>query len=222
MTQYKEKARQFKKDINAGLLNYPTLMAADILLYKTEGVPVGRDQVQHVEMTRTIARKFNSRFGQTFVEPKAILSKMGEKIMAVNNPKKKMSKSLGPESYISLFEEPKEIQRKVMSAVTDTGKEIKYNPSKKPGISNLLTIYSLFSGKQIKEIEKEFKGKGYAVFKKSLAGLLINSLDVFRRKQKELLSREVYVQEVLNHGARRARIIAESTMQEVKKKMGLV
>jgi tryptophanyl-tRNA synthetase len=222
MTQYKEKARQFKKDINAGLLNYPTLMAADILLYKTEGVPVGRDQVQHVEMTRTIALKFNSRFGQTFVEPKAILSKMGEKIMAVNNPKKKMSKSLGPESYISLFEEPKEIQRKVMSAVTDTGKEIKYNPSKKPGISNLLTIYSLFSGKQIKEIEKEFKGKGYAVFKKSLAGLLINSLDVFRRKQKELLSREVYVQEVLNHGARRARIIAESTMQEVKKKMGLV
>lgn len=221
MTQYKEKSKQFKKDLNAGLLNYPILMAADILLYKSDAVPVGRDQVQHVEMTRTIARKFNGRFGEIFKEPKVILPKMGEKIMALNDPKKKMSKSLGPESYISLFEDPKSIEKKVMSAVTDTGKEIKYNVAKKPGISNLLTIYSLFSGREIKSIEREFKGKGYAAFKKSLAELLIKSLEVFRKKQKELLSREVYVQEVLNHGTRRAKIIAESTMQEVKQKMGL-
>ncbi len=221
MTQYKEKSKQFKKDLNAGLLNYPILMAADILLYKSDAVPVGKDQVQHVEMTRTIARKFNSRFGEIFKEPKVILPKMGEKIMALNDPKKKMSKSLGQESYVSLFEDPKSIEKKIMSAVTDTGKEIKYNPSKKPGISNLLTIYSLFSGREIKSIEREFKGKGYAAFKKSLADLLIKSLEVFRKKQKELLSREVYVQEVLNHGVRRAKIISESTMQEVRGKMGL-
>ncbi len=222
MTQYKEKSQQFKKDINPGLLNYPILMAADNLLYKTDGVPVGKDQVQHVEFARTIARRFNQKFGKVFVEPKALLSKEGVKIMALNNPKKKMAKSLGPESYVSLFEEPEIIRKKIMSAVTDPGKEIKYNPAKKPGISNLLTIYSLFSGKQIKELEKEFKGKGYAVFKKSLAELLINSLETFRKKKKELLSREVYVQETLKLGAKRSQIIAETTMQEVRKKMGLI
>ena len=222
MTQYKEKSKQFKKNINAGLLVYPILQAADILLYKTETVPVGKDQVQHIELARTIARKFNQKFGETFVEPKAMLPKLGAKIMALNNPKQKMSKSLGPQSYVSLFEEPAEIKKKIMSAVTDTGKQIKYNLQKKPGISNLLTIYSLFSEKPIKEIEKTFKGKGYAYFKKSLAELLINSLEPFRRKRKELLRREVYVQETLKVGAKRASVIAKSTIQETRTKMGLV
>ncbi len=221
MTQYKEKAKQFKKNINAGLLVYPILQAADILLYKTETVPVGKDQVQHIELARTIARKFNQKFGKTFVEPKALLPKLGAKIMALNNPKQKMSKSLGPQSYVSLFEEPEEIKKKIMSAVTDTGKQIKYNLQKKPGISNLLTIYGLFSEKPIKEIEKTFKGKGYAYFKKSLAELLINSLEPFRRKRKELLRREVYVQETLKVGVKRASVIAESTIQETRTKMGL-
>lgn len=219
MTQFKEKAKQFRKNINAGLLDYPVLMAADILLYKTEGVPVGQDQKQHVELARTIARKFNSKFGKVFVEPKALIPKLGAKIMALNNPKKKMSKSLGPESYISLFEEPEEIKRKVMSAVTDLGREIKYSPDKKPGISNLLIIYSLFSGKEIKEIENNFKGKGYEQFKKSLADLLINSLEPFRQKKKEL--KETEVKEILEMGAKRARAIAEITMSEVRSKMGL-
>ena len=222
MTQYKEKKSQYAKDINAGLLNYPVLMASDILLYKTQGVPVGEDQVQHVELVRTIARKFNSKFGQTFIEPKALLPKIGAKIMALNNPTKKMSKSLGSQSYISLFDSSEEIQKKVMTAVTDTGKQIKYDPKKKAGISNLLTIYSLFSGKEIKQIESIFKGKGYSEFKKSLSELLINSLEPFRRKKKELLNREVYVQETLSLGARRARSIAEITIQEVKRKMGLI
>ncbi len=222
MTQYKEKSSQFKKNINAGLLIYPILQAADILLYKTEGVPVGKDQVQHIELARTIARKFNQRFGKTFVEPKAVLAKMGAKIMSLNNPKQKMSKSLGPQSYISLFEEPEEIKRKVMSAVTDTGKQIKYNLKRKPGISNLLTIYSLFSEKSIKELEKDFKGKGYLQFKKSLAQLLIDSLEPLRRKRKELLSREVYIQETLKLGVKRAKAIAESTMHDIRQKMGLV
>ena len=222
MTQYKEKSKQFKKNINAGLLVYPVLQAADILLYKTETVPVGKDQVQHIELARTIARRFNQKFGETFVEPKAMLPKLGAKIMALNNPKQKMSKSLGPQSYVSLFEEPEEINKKIMLAVTDTGKQIKYNLQKKPGISNLLTIYSLFSEKPIKEIEKTFKGKGYAYFKKSLAELLINSLEPFRRKRKELLRREVYVQETLKVGAKRASVIAKSTIQETRAKMGLV
>ena len=221
MTQYKEKAKKFKKNLNAGLLDYPVLMAADILLYKTETVPVGEDQKQHVELARTIARKFNQRFGETFKIPEAKLPKLGARIMSLKDPKRKMSKSDSPESQIGLFDEPEEIRKKIMAAVTDTGKVVKYDPVKKAGISNLLTIYSVFSGKTVKEIEKKFKEKGYANFKKSLSDLLIDSLEPFRRKKKELLTREVYVKEILSQGARRAQTIAQSTMQEVKKKMGL-
>ncbi len=221
MTQYKEKAKKFKKNLNAGLLDYPVLMAADILLYKTETVPVGEDQKQHVELARTIARKFNQRFGETFKIPEAKLPKLGARIMSLKDPKRKMSKSDPPESQIGLFDEPEEIRKKIMAAVTDTGKVVKYDPVKKAGISNLLTIYSLFSGKTVKEMEKKFKEKGYANFKKSLSDLLIDSLEPFRRKKKELLTREVYVKEILSQGARRAQTIAQSTMQEVKKKMGL-
>jgi len=222
MTQFKEKAKKHKEYINAGLLNYPILMAADILLYQTDLVPVGKDQEQHVELTRTIARKFNQSFGQTFKTPEVLLPKIGAKIMSLQNPKKKMSKTDDPRGCLGLFDGPEEIQKKIMSAVTDTGKVIKDDPEKKPGISNLLTIYSLFSEKSIKEIEKKFKGKGYAEFKKSLAELLINSLEPFRRKRKELILREVYVREILEQGRKRAQIIAQSTLQEVRKKMGLI
>lgn len=221
MTQFKEKAKQFKKDINAGLLTYPILQAADIMMYKGMAVPVGKDQVQHIELTRTIARKFNSKFGKVFPEPKALLSKTGAKIMSLNNPKKKMSKSLGSQSYISLFEDPKSIEKKIMSAVTDTGKKIKYDEKKKPGISNLLTIYSLFSGKTIKELEKKFNKKGYADLKKSLAELLIEELGKFRKKREEFLARKVYVKETLKLGAKRAQNIADTTISEVHQKMGL-
>jgi len=222
MTQYKEKSKQFSKNINAGLLNYPILMAADILLYKTLGVPVGEDQVQHVELARTIARKFNKKFGEIFLEPKPIISKSGAKIMALDNPKKKMSKSGTTDNYISLFDSPEAIKRKVMSSVTDTGKGVKYDVKKKPGISNLLTIYSLFSGKTVKEIESQFDGRGYADFKNSLAQLLTEKLEPFRNKRDDLLSRDTYVEELLKKGADRARIIAAQTMEEVRQKMGLV
>ncbi len=222
MTQYKEKSKKFKKDLNAGLLNYPILMAADILLYQTDIVPVGKDQKQHVEFTRTIAKKFNQRFGQTFNIPRAEVPKAGAKIMSLSSPSKKMSKSDKPESYICIFDSPQEIKEKIMRAVTDTGKAVKYNPKAKPGISNLLTIYSLFSEKAIKEIEKKFKGKGYASFKKSLAELLIKELEPFRRKEKEFLLRKVYVREILDQGRKRAQIIAQSTMENVRKKMGLI
>lgn len=222
MTQFKEKSKQFKENVNAGLLDYPVLMAADILLYQTDFVPVGRDQKQHVELSRTLARKFNKRFGKTFKEPQVLLPKTGEKIMSLQNPKKKMSKTDEPKGCISLFDSPEEIKKKIMTAVTDPGKKISYNPDSKPGISNLLIIYSLFSGKSIKEIEKRFKGKGYAEFKKQLSQLLLLKLEPFRRKRKELLAREVYVREMLNRGARRAKVIAASTMTGVRKKVGLI
>lgn len=221
MTQYKDKSKQFNREIGAGLLNYPILMAADILLYKTDMVPVGQDQQQHVELSRTIARKFNQRFGKIFTEPKVKLPKTGAKIMSLANPKKKMSKSV-PNSCLYLFDEPKVIKKKIMSAVTDPGKQIKHDLVKKPGISNLLTIYSLFSGKSTKEIEKKFKSQGYAKFKTKLAKLLIKELEPLRKKRKELLNRQVYLEEVLSQGARKAQVIARETMAEVRKKTGLV
>ena len=221
MTQYKEKSRQFKKNINAGLLNYPILMAADILLYQTDIVPIGKDQKQHLEFTKMLAKKFNQKFGETFKIPKTQIPKIGAKIMALNNPKKKMSKSI-PQSCLFLFDEPKTIRKKIMSAVTDTGKTIKYDLKRKPGISNLLTIYSLFSEKPVKELEKKFKGKGYAEFKKQLAELLIVKLEPFQRKRKELVAREVYIKEILNQGAKKAQTIARTTLQQVKQKMGLL
>jgi len=221
MTQFKEKSKQHKDYINAGLFNYPVLMAADILLYKALSVPVGKDQEQHVELARTIAKKFNQKFGKVFEEPETILPKAGAKIMSLTDPKKKMSKSDDSKSYISLFDSPEDIQKKIISAETDSGKEIIYNVTKKPGISNLLTIYSLLTDKSTQEIEKQFKGKGYGNFKKSLAKILIDYLEPFRRKQKELQTRDIYVKEILSKGTSRARIIAQSTIQEVKEKMGL-
>ncbi|HDZ54801.1 MAG TPA: tryptophan--tRNA ligase [Candidatus Nealsonbacteria bacterium] len=222
ITQFKEKAKKHPEYINAGLLNYPLLMAADILLYQTDLVPVGKDQKQHVELTREIARRFNNKFGKVFKEPESLLPKIGEKIMSLQNPKKKMSKTDDPRGCIGLFNTPDGIKKKVMAAVTDPGKVIKYDPIKKPGISNLLTVYHLFSEKPIKQLEKDFKNKGYAELKKSLIRLLVNSLEPFRRKRQELLSREVYVKEVLNQGSKKAQALAVSTMENVRKKMGFV
>jgi len=217
MTQFKDKAKKHKQNVNAGLFNYPVLMAADILLYQTDLVPVGQDQKQHVELAREIARRFNARFGQTFTLPKAVIAQTGAKIMSLTQPHKKMSKSDPAPSFISLFDKPEEIKKKITSATTDSGKEIKYSPSKKPGISNMLTIYSLFSQKPIKALEKEFQGKGYQSFKQELAKLLIEQLKPFRTKQdpKQL-------QKILETGAAQAQKIAKQTMREVKKSMGLI
>ncbi|MBI2625028.1 MAG: tryptophan--tRNA ligase [Candidatus Nealsonbacteria bacterium] len=222
MTQYKEKAKKFRQNINAGLLTYPVLQAADILIYQTDAVPVGRDQIQHIELARTIARKFNNIFGQTFKEPKAMMLKEGAKIMSLQDPKKKMSKSDSPQGCIGVFDPPELIKKRVMSAVTDTGKGIKYYPAKKPGISNLVTIFSLFSEKPIKEVERKFKGKGYSDFKKELTDLLVKKLELFRQKKKSLIRREAYVREILEQGRRRAQSIADSTMKEVRANMGLM
>lgn len=220
MTQFKEKAKQHKENINAGLLAYPVLMAADILLYKTEIVPVGEDQAQHVELTRTLARKFNSKFGKTFPEPKTQLPKIGARIMSLTDPAQKMSKT-GDEG-IALTDSPEKIREKIKKAVTDSGKEIKFDEKNKPAISNLLTIYHLFSKKSIADIEKKYRSKGYAEFKKDLAEVIIKGLAPFQKKRKELEKNPRLVEKILAEGQKKAQKIASATIKEVKKKMGLI
>jgi len=219
MTQYKEKSEQAGNSPKAGLLNYPVLMAADILIYQTEAVPVGEDQIQHVELARKIARKFNHQFGETFKEPKAMTPEYGARIMSLSNPKVKMSKSGDAKGCIELFESPESIKKKVMAAVTDTGKDIKYDFAKKPGISNLLTIYSLFSEKEISKVEKIFEDKNYAEFKKELAKLLVDSLAPFRKAEKKISSQDIKA--IFEKGAEKARKTAQETMKQVREKMGL-
>ncbi|PIQ91962.1 MAG: tryptophan--tRNA ligase [Parcubacteria group bacterium CG11_big_fil_rev_8_21_14_0_20_39_14] len=220
MTQFKEKSKLYQKNINAGLLTYPVLQAADILLYQTDIVPVGKDQKQHIELARTIARKFNHLFGETFKEPEALIPKFGGKIMSLNNPNKKMSKSLGEESYLAIFNSPQEIKEKIKKAVTDSGKEIK-SSADKPAITNLINIYSLFSEMKIEEIEKEFKGRGYEYFKDSLIDLVLKKLKPYQRKRKELEAQPKYIKKLLRDGAKRAKIIAGETMEQVRKKVGI-
>lgn len=222
MTQFKDKAKKQKNEVFAGLFNYPVLMASDILLYKTKAVPVGQDQTQHLELTRKLAKKFNSRFGETFAEPETILRKEAAKIMSLKDPRKKMSKSDKQESWIGVFEEPDALKKKIMGAVTDTGKEVRLDEKKKPGISNLLVIYSSFSQEPLQKTEKRFAKKDYAFLKKSLVSLLTEKLEPLRRKKKELDSRELYVKEILRQGQGRASSIAQSTMADVKEKVGLL
>ena len=221
MTQFKDKSKQHPEYVNAGLFNYPLLMAADILLYKTGGVPIGKDQEQHVELTRAVCRYFNNQFGKTLEEPKSLVPEIGAKIMSLSEPEKKMSKSGSQKGCIGLFEEPDSIRKKIMAAVTDTGKDIKFDVKKKPGISNLLAINSQISNKPIAELEKEFRGKSYAEFKKATAETLAKYLEPLQRKRKELLTREVYINDILKKGASKAQTIATETMREVKIAMGL-
>ncbi len=216
MTQFKDKSKKHKEYINAGLLNYPILMAADILLYDTDIVPVGKDQKQHVELTRNIAQKFNNQYGETFVLPEPLISKEAAVIYSLQNPEKKMSKT-DPKGCIGIFDKPEEIKKKIMSAKTDSENEIKFDPIKKKGLSNLLNIYSLFSKKSIKEVEKDFQGKNYGNFKKSLAELLIEKLVAI---QKNKIPDEE-IKKILNAGKKKAEARAEEKMKIVRKKMGL-
>ncbi len=220
MTQFKDKSKEHKKDVNMGLFDYPVLMAADILLYKTEVVPVGEDQLQHVELCRTLAERFNSRFGEIFVVPKALVRKEGARIMGLDNPVKKMSKSAqSPANYIALTDSPDTIREKIKKAVTDSGQEITAGPDK-PALTNLLTIYSLLSGKPIGEIETMYQGKGYAEFKADLAEVIIDFLGPFQEKYNGL--KDDYVKKVLADGATKAREMAIQKMKEVKEAMGLI
>ncbi|MEK7575656.1 MAG: tryptophan--tRNA ligase, partial [Patescibacteria group bacterium] len=218
---YKEMRQEHPKNNNLGLLAYPVLQAADILIYKATHVPVGKDQAPHIEITREIARRFNDRFNHVFPEPKTVLQKES-KIFSLQNPNKKMSKSHGKNSCIGLLDFPDEIRKKIKTAVTDSGKEIIFEPDKKPAISNLITIYNLFSGKSIKEIEKIYKGKNYAEFKKDLAEIIIKGLNPLQKKYAELEKNKNYVKEILKAGEEKARNVASQTIKEVKEKIGFL
>ncbi len=223
MTQYKEKALKQKQSVNAGLLNYPVLMAADILLYDAEAVPVGEDQRQHVEIARVIARKFNKLYSETFKEPRELIRKEGARIMSLSNPTSKMSKS-DEDKYgcVSLLDTPDEIREKFKKSVTDSGKEIKFDPQNKPAISNLLTIFSLFSEKSISDLEKNYQNtSGYADFKMDAAQAVIAGLADFQKKYDEIKNNPDFVEKVIKEGARKAQEIASTKMEEVRKKIGL-
>lgn len=216
MTQYKDKSKQHAQNINVGLFDYPVLMAADILLYKADTVPVGEDQVQHVELTRTIARRFNKKYGQTFPEPKPFLA-TGARIGGLDGTGK-MSKSLN--NYVAVFDKPEDIITKFKKATTDSGKEIRFGQDK-PEISNLLKIYMAFTDKDEKTVMAEMAGKGYGEFKEILGKTVAEALAPFRAKRQQLEKNPNEIRDILQDGAKRAREIAAATMAEVRDKVGL-
>jgi tryptophanyl-tRNA synthetase len=219
MTQYKDKVLVKKKETNAGLLMYPVLMAADILLYDAAVVPVGEDQLQHLELARTLARKFNARFGKTFVEPKALLTKT-PRVMSLKNPTKKMSKSQ-PDGCLFLDDTPEEIKRKLARAVTDSGSAVTYEPHKKPGLANLIEMYAALSHMEPAMVAREFAGEKYAVLKTRLAELVAAHFEDFRKKKKALLAEPAKLAKILADGSARAAHVAEKKMAEVKERVGL-
>jgi len=223
MTQYKDKVQKLEdQSIGVGLFTYPTLMAADILLYDPQYIPVGHDQKQHVELTRDLANRFNNRHGETFVVPQPLVAKTGARIMSLSNPTKKMSKSDDPndKGCIYLLDDPKVARKKIMSAVTDTGMEIKYDVENKPGISNLMTIMACLGNTTIEEIEQKYVGCNYGTFKKDLADILENFLVNLQARYKEICDQKI-VNKILEEGAEKARRIAYKKLMKVYKKLGL-
>lgn len=218
MTQFKDKAE--RGNVNAGLFTYPTLMAADILIYDAAAVPVGDDQDQHLELTRTIARRFNSRFGQTFIEPKAKHTAI-PRLMSLDNPLKKMSKSL-PAGCLFMDDAPEVIEKKIMTAVTDSGKEITYDTELKPGISNLLLIQSALTGIQVNDLVGEYGGSNYGEFKKAVAKAVVEHFTPFREAKIKLLKNPKKVMDIFEAGAKKAEKVAEKKLDEVKNKIGLI
>jgi tryptophanyl-tRNA synthetase len=221
MTQFKEKSAKHKEKVSVGLFDYPALMAADILLYNTDVVPVGEDQKQHVELARDAAQRFNNMYGQTFVLPEPFIPDIGARIMGLDDPTKKMSKSeTASDHAINLLDSPDDIRAKIMRATTDSFKDIRFDESR-PGIFNLLTIYHLFSGQGQKEIEAQFEDKGYSDFKKALAEVVIEGLRPLQERYKELTADPTRIDSILADSAARARPIAEKVLAEVKKRVGL-
>ncbi|MDD5127629.1 MAG: tryptophan--tRNA ligase [Dehalococcoidales bacterium] len=221
MTQFKEKSVKQKEQVSVGLFDYPALMAADILLYDTQVVPVGEDQKQHVELARDAAGRFNSIYGDTFVLPEPLIPNVGARIMGLDEPTKKMSKSEpGTNHAINLLDTPDTIRAKFARATTDSLREIRFD-EKRPGIFNLLTIYQTFSGIGKQELEAKFEGKGYGDFKKALAEVVIEGLRPLQERYKELTADPTRIDSILAEGANRARPLAERTLARVQQKIGL-
>ena len=221
MTQFKDKSQKQKGDVNVGVFDYPALMAADILLYQTDLVPVGEDQKQHLELTRDVAQRFNSTYGETFKVPEPVVPKTGARIMGLDDPTKKMSKSEEQEGHaIYLLDSPDGIRAKIMGATTDSLHEVRFDEGR-PGMYNLLVIYELFTGMTTPEIEKRFEGKGYADFKRELAEVIIEELRPVQSRYRALMSDAAHIDSLLAEGAARVRPIADRTLKIVKNKIGL-
>lgn len=222
MTQFKDKSQKHADNINAGLFDYPVLMAADILLYQADLVPVGADQKQHLELARNIAERFNGLYSPTFVVPEGYIPPVGAKIMSLNDPTRKMSKSdENPKSYVSIVEDEATIIKKFKSAVTDSDTEIVYKEGK-DGINNLLTIYSAVTGKTIKDAEKEFAGHGYGTFKQAVGEAVAAHLKPIREIYLDLLNNKDYLEKIYTESALQASAIAERTLRKVYKKIGFI
>lgn len=221
MTQFKDKSAK-TKEVDAGLLNYPTLMAADILLYQSDFVPVGIDQKQHLELTRDIAQRFNSKYSDTFVVPEIMTPKLGAKIMSLQEPEFKMSKSSkNVDSYILLLDSEDETRKKIKKAVTDSIGVVNYT-DEQPGIKNLITIYSSFTGKTPEEIVKDYENVGYGVFKNDLAEVVVEGLRPLRKRFEEIRNDKEYLEKVYKEGAQKASYLANKTLRKVHKKMGFI
>lgn len=225
MTQFKDKSAKHADDINVGLFTYPVLMAADILLYQTDLVPVGVDQSQHIEICRDIANRFNNLHPNTFTIPEGYYPKVGEgaKITSLVDPNSKMSKSdPNPNGYILLMDKPEDIMRKFKRAVTDSDSRIIFDPQNKPGVSNLLQIYALATGKTIEQAAAEFDGKGYGEFKPAVGEAVVELLRPIREKTTDLLNNKDYLEQVYKEGAQKASYLARKTLDKVYRKVGFV
>ena len=224
MTQFKDKSQKVGNErIGVGVFTYPMLMAADILLYQADQVPVGEDQRQHIELTRDLATRFNSTYGKTFTLPEGFIVKEGAKIYDLQEPTAKMSKSAESLSgLIEILDTPEANAKKIKSAVTDTGREVRFDSSEKPGISNLLTIFSTLSGRPVAEIENEFVGKGYGDFKGAVAEVVVEYLRPVRTRTLELLDDPTHLNLILRSGAEKAGMVASKTLAEVYERIGLV
>jgi len=224
MTQFKDKSSKAGADsARVGLFTYPMLQAADILLYQAHFVPVGEDQRQHIELTRDLAGRFNARYGQTFQLPEAYILKTAAKINDIQEPTAKMSKSAGSAAgVIEIMDTPEANLKKIKSAMTDAGREVKYDLAQKPGISNLLTIHSALSGRTIAELENEFDGKGYGDFKAAVADVVVEYLRPIRARAMELLEDEKHLLQILHQGSEKARTVAQGTIETTYKNLGVV
>ena len=223
MTQFKDKSQKHADNVNAGLFTYPVLMAADILLYQTNVVPIGADQKQHLELARNIVDRFNQLYPDTFTMPEPIIAKSGAKIMSLAEPTQKMSKSDENENaVVRILDTPDAIMRKFKRAVTDSDSEIRFDPENKPGVSNLLTIYSCFSGKTIEEAEHEFDGKGYGDFKTAVGQVCCDKLIPVQQEYQRILADKAYLEEVMKKGADEASYYARKTLSKVRRKLGFV
>ena len=222
MTQFKDKSGSSSSGASVGLFTYPVLQAADILMYQADSVPIGEDQRQHLELTRDLAQRFNSRYGQTFTVPEPYAGKEGERIKDLQQPTRKMSKGIGGTGTLWVLDDPKVLTKKIRSAVTDTEREVRFDVPAKPGISNLLTILSVASRTPVPDLEKEFDGKGYGDFKAAVAEAVVGLLTPVRERYAELVADPAALDEVLAQGAGRAREVAMATMSEVRERVGLL